>query len=318
MEETRNDVKTDVLHAEAKMRGYKAASQKPEVGEKRADSRKMLYFGILALAIAAGVMLAFMVASSTPSAINTALDGKAVNSTSIALMESIAMNSTLANQIGIGLVSNPVVPAGNLTPLTLNGSPEILYMGADYCPFCAVTRWGLILALMRFGNFSSLRYMTSSATDAFANEPTFTFYNSSYSSDFINFVAVEEYANIQSGYGSSYALLQVPTKSENYTFEMTDLNNANVPAVDKGGIPFIDFGNLSIQGASPVSPQAICNSVSQCGTTWGEVLSALSNPSSTQAQAIIGTANMYTAHICKMTNYQPAAVCNAAYINRLA
>ena len=318
MEETRSDVKADVLHAEANMRSNKAVVQKPEVGEKQTNDRKMLYFGILALAIVAGAILAFMVASSTPPTINTALDGKAVNSTSIALMESIAMNSTLANQVGMGLVSNPVVAAGNFTPLTLNGSPEILYMGADYCPFCAVTRWGLILALMRFGNFSSLHYMTSSATDVFANEPTFTFYNSSYSSNLIRLVAVEEYANSPSGYGSGYVLLQVPTKSENHTFEMTDLNNTNVPAIDKGGIPFIDFGNLSIQAASPVSPQAICNSASQCGTTWGEILAALSNPSSAQAQAIIGTANLYTAQICKMTNYQPAAVCNATYIKRLA
>ena len=39
--------------------------------------------------------------------------------------------------------------------------PEILYMGAEYCPYCAAQRWSTIIALSRFGKFSGLGNMSS-------------------------------------------------------------------------------------------------------------------------------------------------------------
>lgn len=77
------------------------------------------------------------------------------------------------------------------SPLTNGGKPEMLYIGAEYCPFCAAERWSMILALSRFGSFSGLTYMESSSTDTYANTPTFSFRNAIYTSNYISFVSVE-------------------------------------------------------------------------------------------------------------------------------
>jgi len=38
-------------------------------------------------------------------------------------------------------------------PLMLDAKPEIFFAGSEACPFCAVQRWGLIVALGQFGTF---------------------------------------------------------------------------------------------------------------------------------------------------------------------
>jgi len=38
-------------------------------------------------------------------------------------------------------------------------------LGRSYCPYCAAERWSIIVALSKFGNFSGLTYMLSSAFD---------------------------------------------------------------------------------------------------------------------------------------------------------
>src|SRR5580692_4399811 len=50
------------------------------------------------------------------------------------------------NKVGAGPTgSAAVAPLKSITdkPLTLDGKPEVLYMGAEYCPFCAAERWAL-------------------------------------------------------------------------------------------------------------------------------------------------------------------------------
>jgi len=32
----------------------------------------------------------------------------------------------------------------------------VVYIGAEYCPYCAVERWPLIVALNRFGTLTNL------------------------------------------------------------------------------------------------------------------------------------------------------------------
>jgi hypothetical protein len=186
------------------------------------------------------------------------------------------------------------------TPLTSGGKPEVLYMGAEYCPFCAAQRWAMVNALSRFGTFTGLTTSHSSSTDADPNTPTWTFYKSTYKSNYINFTSVEETTNERQGNSSStsvpYVTLQTPTAAQ----------NALGQAYDPGGsIPFIDLGNKYVQvgNLSPLDPAMLA------GKTWAQVASAMNDPSSSVGQAIIGNANYMTAAICKMTNNQPATAC---------
>ncbi len=51
-------------------------------------------------------------------------------------------------------VTPPTVVQGQ-PPLTIDGkTPSMLFVGAEYCPFCAAERWGMTAALSRFGTWS--------------------------------------------------------------------------------------------------------------------------------------------------------------------
>ena len=85
------------------------------------------------------------------------------------------------NTVGI---NSPVIQVAGLVeakgqpPLTVTVGnkklPEALFVGADFCPYCAATRWGIIVALSRFGTFNGLFNMLSSATDVAPSTPTFS------------------------------------------------------------------------------------------------------------------------------------------------
>jgi hypothetical protein len=201
--------------------------------------------------------------------------------------------STLA-AVGAGSVTTPPTPVSG-SPLTANGKPEMLYIGAEYCPYCAFERWGMVVALSRFGAFSGLRTVHSASTDVYPNTPTWTFYGSHYTSRYVTFTPVEETTNIPQG--NSFTPLQKPTAAE----------QALMAKYDPGlSIPFVDFGNkYTIVGAS-ANPGVLS------GKTWQAIASALHDPSSPVAQAVDGTANYMTAALCKLTNNQPASVCTPA------
>ncbi|HEX8036257.1 MAG TPA: DUF929 family protein, partial [Ktedonobacterales bacterium] len=54
--------------------------------------------------------------------------------------------------VGTGGLANPLSRVTTAQPLRdPTGKPQILYIGAEYCPFCAAERWSLIVVLGRFG-----------------------------------------------------------------------------------------------------------------------------------------------------------------------
>jgi thiol-disulfide isomerase/thioredoxin len=198
-------------------------------------------------------------------------------------------------QVGTGsgkVQTKPTKLNGSSVLTGPTGKPEVFYYGAEYCPFCAAERWPLIVALSRFGTFSNLSQTTSSSTDVYANTPTFSFYHSSYSSQYIDFVPLE----VESYQGVT---LQTPTSAQQQIINQYNPNQS---------FPFISFANqYTINGAS-YDPQVLNN------LDWQAIASALSNPQSPVAQSILGTANYMTAAICQATNQQPASVCQAAPI----
>ena len=184
--------------------------------------------------------------------------------------------------------------------LTQNGKPEVLFLGAEYCPFCAAQRWAMVNAFSRFGTFTGLTTTHSSSTDTDANTPTLTFYGSTFTSQYISLVTVELEHNYRIGNSSNtsvaYAPLQTPTAAEQKDMTAYD---------PSGAIPFIDFGNKYSQvgNPSPLDPTMLD------GLTWQQVATDLSNPSSSVGAALIANANYETAAICTLTNNQPATAC---------
>lgn len=266
--------------------------------------KKILVGAAVTVALVAAAVLYYMFFMRGSGTI-TSFDDKSVSAALMSQLYSIANNKTLANTVGIGTAASNLPSAVNGTALVENGKPAILYVSADYCPFCAITRWGLVIALMRFGNFTSLHYMTSSATDSYPNTATFTFYNSSYSSALLSFISAE----VSTTDGKP---LQTLNALENATFDKYNMNSATIPTEIRGSIPFTDFANKSVQVGASVTPQAIK------GMDWAEVAAMLHNSSSQVTQTIIGSANVYTAYICASNeSLRYAAACNQSYIAKI-
>lgn len=209
--------------------------------------------------------------------------------------------------VGAGSVANP--PSAIAAPaLTQDGKPELLYVGAEYCPYCAAERWALIAALSRFGTFSNLHTARSSASDIYANTPTFTFYGAGYSSPYLSLSAVEQTTSQPDGRGG-YTPLQSLSAEQQAVFSQFD----RPPYVSSAGaIPFLDIGGRFVLSGATYNPGLLS------GKDWSQIAAQLSNPSSTEARAIVGSANLITAAICQSTDQQPAGVCQTPGVQQAA
>jgi thiol-disulfide isomerase/thioredoxin len=205
---------------------------------------------------------------------------------------------------GGGSFTGKILPVNGGTPLTSGGKPEMLYMGAEYCPYCAAERWSMIVALSRFGTFSGLSTIHSSTTDTPANIPSWTFHGSSYTSKYLTFTPVEMQTNVVDPSTGNYPVLEKPTAAQQALLTKYDAP-PYVSSADAGAIPFIYFGGKYLSVGATYSPTVLN------GKSWDQIASALSDPNSAIAKAIGGSANHITAAICKMTGNQPASACTA-------
>jgi hypothetical protein len=202
--------------------------------------------------------------------------------------------------VGLGS-ANATLKGINAPALVSNGKPEVLYVGGQFCPFCAAERWSLVAALSRFGAFSGLNTTRSSSSDVYPSTATFSFDGSTYSSQYLAFTPVEEFSNQPSTSGG-YTILQPLTSDQQ---KLVATYDAPPYLTSAGSIPFVDFGGkYALQGAT-YSPGVLANQ------DWNQIAAKLSQPSSAVAKGIIGSANLLTAALCTLTNQQPATVCQA-------
>jgi Domain of unknown function (DUF929) len=186
--------------------------------------------------------------------------------------------------------------------LTANGKPEVLYIGAEFCPYCAAQRWAMINSLSRFGTFTGLTTTHSSTSDVYPDTATWTFYGSKYSSPYITFTPVETTTNERIGNSDSssvnYVTLQTPTAAQAALWEKY---------TGSGTIPFIDMGGKYVQEGNlyPLAPSMLQK------LTWQQVAADMNNPNSSVGKALIGNANVMTAAICNLTGNKPATACTS-------
>jgi hypothetical protein len=188
-----------------------------------------------------------------------------------------------------------LVPIKGQQPLTADGRPRVLYVGAEFCPYCASQRWPLIVALSRFGTFTGLAETHSSSSDVFPNTPTMTFKDAAYTSAYLSFTAVE--TADQEG-----KPMQSLTPADETLFKTLNAP----PYVDKdskGSIPFIDFGNRFLTSGASVSPELFK------GLDHATIAARLADPASTLGRQADAAANAITAGLCALTGDKPAEVC---------
>jgi hypothetical protein len=219
--------------------------------------------------------------------------------------EAATVPKTAFDLVGAPTPSGPVptVLAGQ-APLTVDGKPAVVYVGAEFCPYCAAERWALVVAMSRFGHFSHLGATTSSAYEVFPELPTFSFMGTTYTSRYLSFSSTEEYGQAL----ASTAPAGFPG--------LSPAGSAAQKLMTQYGrtLPFVDIGNrLLAQGAdigfSPGTMQ---------GLSMQQIAADLSVPTSPVAQSVLGAANSLTAGICATTGGKPGPVCRSAGVRAAA
>lgn len=244
------------------------------------------------LAVIAALVLSYVIVghgkpkSGVPRAAAPASVVSAVTGVPVSALDSIGAGKAEADPADL---TGQNLPSG--------GKPQVLYIGAEWCPFCAAERWPMVIALARFGSFSGLATTESSPSDSYPRTPTFTFYGATYTSQYLDFVAREAYSNqVVNG---QYALLDRLTSTEKSLF-----------AKGGGGFPYLNVGGKYRVGVQ-YSPDVLK------GKTLEQIAAALSDPANPIAKAIDGSANILTAALCAITGEQPAAVCSSPTITGL-
>ncbi len=203
---------------------------------------------------------------------------------------------------GVSLVA-PVLMHGQ-PPLSADGKPEVLYVGAEYCSFCAAERWALVVALSRFGTFTGLRNMQSSSTSAFPEIQSFSFDGATYRSPYVAFTGIEEYSDVP-GIDGTFTRIAFPTAAQQGILDRYGPIAVPGWTARSGGdlFPFVDVANRAVIGTSQFSPAAIA------GQSQAGIAGRLDDPTAVATKAVVASANYLTAAICLATDQQPPKLC---------
>ena len=252
----------------------------------------ILVIGIIAVASVSGYLVYGQLNQKT-NTVQTSLLGTVIPPDLMNNLTGVSY-STL-NAVGSGQgVTPPSIISG--TALTSGGKPVMLYIGGEFCPYCAVQRWGMIVALAKFGNFSGIEYMQSSSSDIYPNTFTFSFHQSTYNSPYVVFAPYEAYDRSDNP--------QSPSPAANYAA----LQQQYDPS---GGIPFVDIANkFAVDTSSQISPTVLSKF-----DNWTQIASQLNNASAPVAKAIDGEANTLITAICKVDGGKPTSLCSQSFAN---
>ena len=275
---------------------------------KREMRNRMLWTGGSILGVLV-IVVAFIVIKTTqsPAAANSA-DSSSPAGTALpasVVKDVTAVPASTLTSVAAGTADpKSVTTVSSAKPLSSGGKPEVLYIGAQYCPYCATERWALAVALSRFGTFTGLSGIHSAGgQEVYPHTATLNFYKAKYTSKYLTFTPVEQETVAEKP-------LEKLTSAQTALITKYDAP-PYVSSSDEGAIPFIDFGGKYFVHGAQYNPQVLS------GQTWAQVAAALKDPSSAIAKGADGAANMITATICKTTNNQPANVCTAPAIKAI-
>jgi hypothetical protein len=173
-------------------------------------------------------------------------------------------------------------------PQVRGGHPLTVFVGAQYCPYCASMRWPLVEALNRFGTLTDPERVSSKqGYEGFQSIATYDFSHTSYRSEYVTFSSAE-IADVSGN----------PLQS--LDDDQTDLVNHLDPG---GAIPFV-FAAGSYTAVLPFSPQLLA------GHSFEEIAKETTSSSPGEIGRVINAeADALTAAICKTDGSRPASVC---------
>lgn len=208
--------------------------------------------------------------------------------------------AAVSSSLGTPTTDIPSPPAGQYKStgmmLRLNGKPELLFVGALYCPFCASERWAIVKSLDQFGTWSNLHSSESaSGSGGFALIPTYDLLHATYRSRYVSLVTrdIEDRA--------SKPLQQLSPEQQN-------LFNRYDPG---GGIPMVLVADHVMLGAG-YQPSAID------GKSFHTVQAGLKQDARAGfVHDINAEANVITAYLCRADGGKPATACTRPAVKHI-
>jgi thiol-disulfide isomerase/thioredoxin len=239
---------------------------------KRRQRIRNLTIVVTAVVIIVSLIVGFYIALGSNNSAMDKYDGQLVSAAHLADLYQVSHGAfgPSGSSLLVTSGSNANLQTATGAPYAANGKPVVVYIGADFCPYCAAERWALVISLSRFGNFSNLHYMNSASDEG--DYATFTFSGSTYTSKYVSFQPFEQEDRNQAPKES------VPT---NYTAEFTN------------SYPYVNFGNSFILHTLIPDPQLLQ------GKNWTQIFTDIST-SDTTGTTIQEGANAVTALICKI------------------
>jgi len=273
------------------------AAQARAEAERRKRNRFLIAAGASAVVVVLIVALVVVKASSGSGSrtVSSAAAGEAPAPPQVVAALAGIPAATLAQSRGAVQTNSPRPITA--PPLTEGGKPLVLYVGADYCPFCAAERWAVVTALTHFGQFTNLGVTSSSSSDVYPDTSTFSFYGSSYSSPYLSFTGVETAT-------STGKPLQHLTP-EQEQLERTYNAPPYVASTSAGTIPWINLGGQFVQSGASFDPGVLKDK------SLTQIAAAATVPSTAIGKNVQAAAAQLTADLCQLTGGQPATTCSA-------
>ena len=264
---------------------------------RQAAQRRNRLTALLAVVAAAAVVAVIVIIGVTGSSHNGSARQPAT-AAAVHQMDSVPLQAMVT---GLGKVT-----AGNLVyanpatggALTSGAKPELLYVGAEFCPICGAERWPMTLALMKFGTFTGLKQTHSAKQDG--DVGTWSYYGSTYTSPYLTFVPYEVEENQPY---PNYKKLDTPPSS------VATIWSQNQPSGQS--FPFIDFNGKEILQSAQFNPTVVEFK------SFNDILSTVGTNDNTIGAYINASAAVFTKYICGITNDQPGNVCSAVANVRL-
>jgi thiol-disulfide isomerase/thioredoxin len=275
----------------ARVRAAELRAQQQAAAETSRRRRQALTSIGIVVAVIAALVLAKVATGSR------AKSGKPTAAAPISAVQAVThVPANVLAAVGAGTAVTGPQPISGQPVADVGGKPTVLYVGAEWCPYCATERWPLIVALSRFGTFGPLNETASSPSDVYPNTATFSLHGVQYTSPYLNLVAKEVQSNQVKG--GKYITLDTLTTAEKRAFK-------------NSGFPYVNLAGR-YRVPTQFDPKVLK------GKTVQEIATALSDPNSDIAKGVGGAANLITAGLCKLTNNQPANVCTVPPVSDLA